>query len=863
MPPRTSARSVSRDQAFSPPKQSNARSPQSPRRTRSSRSQSVELGDPSRSLISRGGKRAVRQVSVESTGSNASDTRKTSTGSGRRSRKNTRAVPARRDLSMVAEDRETRHAEVDMEDNEDFEIFDGSDQARHPESPSGSQFSGATAITTASNQEIEGLNASLIVESLPDLRSASLKMLKLLAPLNPTTDNVQKIFTEVRQIKSERARRLRSYEGRLRTILEDYLVYAKYIKPSIMLRKLLGSHELELDNENLRPDAIFQAANLAGFVRDIIVFPRDSQDMELFLQNLDKEFPQEAFLSGFDNQGRFGSSHLIDEAFELGLDIRTQTAIVSMRCHRGDSKNYPPKKLLAQAFYNSNSSDMEEIVSEGRLKSIGGMRADIIGLERFTDQETKMQRRFDSILNAFYVDDETASSGEYVDLDLLDEQFPWPTFLTNVVRWSRSRLAEIEQEIKEQGGIANIVSFFAQTLREGDSQIEINHDPPESFVKRRPLPMENITPAASGQSLFNGAGSVRALLNRGPVTKAMQKTKSKPITSQAQVVRNQPEMSARQFQRRKSLSETVHSQASDDFQPAMIDNAQDTPGGQATRPTKDYLRFWNEYDREMSKENRSPVRVPVAKKRFIDIQPDAKKVDFDDSSQDSRQDNRPGLSSRKRSHQERDLTEESEDQGFEIDARIPNQSRRTAGSANQRRAIVRSPQPAPKRIRLKNESEDREDDSEEISLQRSQELEQGALQAIARDEDDEDDEDEDEDEGDEAITFSQVSAAARIDYTKAKSRASSNKPQRRTPWSEKDTNRLEHLIVKFGCSWSLIQKQGGFEKARNQTALKDKARNMKVAYLRGGMRLPRNFENIALGKKELECVRAVWPYQGD
>ncbi|KAI2463577.1 hypothetical protein F4781DRAFT_115424 [Annulohypoxylon bovei var. microspora] len=85
----------------------------------------------------------------------------------------------------------------------------------------------------------------------------------------------------------------------------------------------------------------------------------------------------------------------------------------------------------------------------------------------------------------------------------------------------------------------------------------------------------------------------------------------------------------------------------------------------------------------------------------------------------------------------------------------------------------------------------------------------------------------------------------------------SNKPRQiRTPWSAYDTSRLVDLIAdpSFGCSWSAMEKAGGFEHARNQQALRDKARSLKVWYLEGDRILPPGFDQIALGQKEKDAV---------
>lgn len=62
--------------------------------------------------------------------------------------------------------------------------------------------------------------------------------------------------------------------------------------------------------------------------------------------------------------------------------------------------------------------------------------------------------------------------------------------------------------------------------------------------------------------------------------------------------------------------------------------------------------------------------------------------------------------------------------------------------------------------------------------------------------------------------------------------------QTRTPWSQEETERLLDLIAEYGLSWSLLKKMdqihpnGELFQARDQVALKDKARNLKVDYLK-------------------------------
>lgn len=61
-------------------------------------------------------------------------------------------------------------------------------------------------------------------------------------------------------------------------------------------------------------------------------------------------------------------------------------------------------------------------------------------------------------------------------------------------------------------------------------------------------------------------------------------------------------------------------------------------------------------------------------------------------------------------------------------------------------------------------------------------------------------------------------------------------PQRRSAWTSAETDMLYYLITEHGTSWKFLKEQdleqGHVLEARDQVALKDKARNMKMDYLK-------------------------------
>ncbi|KAI1311256.1 hypothetical protein F5Y03DRAFT_343971 [Xylaria venustula] len=99
-----------------------------------------------------------------------------------------------------------------------------------------------------------------------------------------------------------------------------------------------------------------------------------------------------------------------------------------------------------------------------------------------------------------------------------------------------------------------------------------------------------------------------------------------------------------------------------------------------------------------------------------------------------------------------------------------------------------------------------------------------------------------------------LSRAARANKLANKGRGQ----QVRERWSDVDTDHLLDLIAdpSLNCSWSEMEKKGGFQTYRNQQAIRDKARNLKKGYLCADAVLPAGFDLVYLSKKEKSDVIA-------
>jgi hypothetical protein len=130
----------------------------------------------------------------------------------------------------------------------------------------------------------------------------------------------------------------------------DRVLYGSqyYIDPSFIHRALFGKRDVETNL--FKQHSILHAANLATLVKDIFVQPKENSMTPTILQGIDNILP-EIFLRGFDDVAEFGHSQLLDETFELALEIRTQAAITYLLTSRGAQGLDPEQSLLAFFYF--------------------------------------------------------------------------------------------------------------------------------------------------------------------------------------------------------------------------------------------------------------------------------------------------------------------------------------------------------------------------------------------------------------------------------------------------------------------------------------------------------------------------------
>jgi hypothetical protein len=368
---------------------------------------------------------------------------------------------------MVAEGDSEEEAEVgeaEVEEADPIEENPEQDMVLSPHSPSAlSQMSGTTAITTITTRS-EAAIADLddfLEEDLPDIYSHAMRIVDMLAPSNVSDDTVLQLFNRLKIVGSKEAIKLQRSEQVFEILYERFLTKDDltkgdstkgklYIRTDDIIRKFLGK---EHGDGNFRPDAILHLANLASMIRNFVATDQKSQRMRNQLFLLNRWFP-EAFARDFNDTPSYGNSTLLNETFELALEIRTQLAISELR-HGIDSETWDPDLIITEIFF---ANDEEP-------KSIMGIK-----VQNTPDQMSSIIERVEDIRSAFRDQEQAQLQGDLVDFEQLDERYPWPMFLMDLVSWAKLRKDEIVTSVKEQGGPAGIKEALSEVMTGSSSQ---------------------------------------------------------------------------------------------------------------------------------------------------------------------------------------------------------------------------------------------------------------------------------------------------------------------------------------------------------------------------------------------------------
>lgn len=343
--------------------------------------------------------------------------------------------------------------------------------------------------------------------------------------------------------------------------------------------------------------------------------------------------------------------------------------------------------------------------------------------------------------------------------------------------------------------------------------------------------------------------NIQVASTAGPSTVAL------PVRTQA----DEPEIPASAPAQVLEEQKQQHQQE-DDWRPQVDDEDELLVDSEEDHYANAALALKRRNDAESNKENIAEAIEPQreaqpqrGQRRLIDPQANAVQISWD--SQDSIAD--------------KQVEDVSEDEGFQEQILPRNAALRRITNPPMKRPATgpaKAPGRSPKKVRLQEPGDSRNQAS--ANARNEEPPAPSRSQTVIQDDDD------DRPAPTQMDEYKAANAAAK------ERKAFQLKPtQIRTPWTEEETERLIALIVKHGASWKSLKQEdkiwegGALLEKRDQVALKDKARNIKMDYLkfvhdletilhkliaqcRSTRWLPKNFYRIPISRIHIERLRS-------
>ncbi|KAL8790351.1 MAG: hypothetical protein Q9213_000704 [Squamulea squamosa] len=711
-----------------------------------------------------------------------------------------------------------------------------------------SGFSGTTVRNSRSGPGMSTGSVEDMIYTLEDLSDASDKILRLLLFRDISEASIQGIKTLFSDPKSRERKQLENYSS----IFQAYRnVYgeAMLIDVPATARRLLGlPKQGSLRLGPRRMDPILYKANMTVIVRDLIAQVNDN--IENSIEELDKDFPRPFFHQLVDNinmHKTVDSSAQKEHTFLLALDIRTQYFIDSAK-RLIDEPNFDPDSLLQQVFYR-----------EGNMLNgwhALGMRSE--DLMQDPELRNLVVNRLEELRQSF-----SLTEAPFINLASLEQDFPWDRFLANLGRWSQLRLGEIVSQMRELGGAGSIVGALQNVSERGDRTTVESHPgrnqvpqiaasasaamPPPEFSLNSPKALP-----ATVARLKEWEAMRRASRDQQQLRKQFAATTTTPVTAVSQAA-GAAHPSARVQTKNISLPHEPPP-----WQPAQIEDeeAPNLAESDVFTNAHNIMHTQDETNAESNKENvdvearSQPPPGPqlnlrkeaaTKSKELVDAQSSLKRITSDSQEPKSSVTSNPPQSSIQESRGEvgRSSSDVSEDEGFQKDNRqLPEPKRhRVASREHSNTGIGQSPTRRAEIVQGGRGS------AEGGDLRNAMQRHYAAN---------------DPPEPSQADMYRVANSSAKFRVA-----IQPKKPQTRIPWSEEEIERLQELIEEHGLSWSLLKKRdrdhknGSVLQNRDQVSLKDKARNMKMDYLKANVYLPKNFEGIPINVAMIEKLRSM------
>lgn len=726
---------------------------------------------------------------------------------------------------------------------------------------------------SSDSDEIAKLDKDLIIDNLEAINQDALNLISLFK-----SSKISNVSNEISDPSSTRSKRFKNFLRRLQTDIEPCGRGPRIFLPVSRLLRVLTEHDLTARSA----EPILLRANLAIFTSALMsarLGAENDQSSDLLQYfTLPTMFPYSFF-------GEHEDVYSFEDAFgvatlKLGISILTQLFVENAEKSQADA-DFDPEILLQTIFLDEDGDPREMSLRSDSPEAVQNLR------ESIEQRMLQIQKHFQQ------------KASRPVDIPALRRKFEWKSFVEQSIMWVLLRDEQINKEISEYGGAEVIRSGLEailggsktrpqkpremsererdeKALKEGTNFLrELGEqldaaDEEEDEGSESDLASESQRHEDSGQL---HAGQAETLVAQHQAKRRHLHRETIPESPQAQ---NQEADILEEQRDDQDVNQHVTSNPHDGSQAeqSVPDSAQ---APRPTQETLDVLGVTQRQDRESNKENNPPRR------RFglTDRQPNAERLNFDDEPQR----NSPNQAKRRR---EEVVGSEDEDQ-FETDTRqakkprpftgtgstssrvqqekpnssfFVNDSDSLDGQLNQRR-------PTSKKLTVANRRSRTPSVRPESSSARTRGNLGNKNSAVAFNVSPQ-----------RSVSHTAPPASSYEEYVEVKQRAQENlriaslvaasssagqvfRPtQVRRAWSADEIRRLMDLMSEYGTSWAKIKDADSnfavpLLENRSQVQLKDKARNMKLDFLKAEQPLPDYFDGVTISKSHKDQLRRM------
>ncbi|KZM21989.1 uncharacterized protein EKO05_0005071 [Ascochyta rabiei] len=324
-----------------------------------------------------------------------------------------------------------------------------------------SEMSGTTAISSFSMIEAEFLEPKYILKHMRKLCDVAEDFLQHLAPESGSIEDDHRNIREMQKPDSDFAKDYRDFEVELNVHLKHFKSEEhKYIHPRAVHRALFGSYN-DVGALQSGVDLVFYLGNLLVFAKHMIHSDRSDKDMWNTLQQLDSTFPNQ-FMRSLITEGSStaaGDSTLLEMTFELGLDLRTQLAILLME-RWAHNRDFNSDEALDEVFAHPEASQGNgDIIRGWNVAALGGEETSLS--PRYQE---RIKQRLLEMQPFFSTDSQSLENGDTVDLDGLSANFPWNATILRLLQWVRFRHRELSESIEAIGGPTAILDNVKKAM---------------------------------------------------------------------------------------------------------------------------------------------------------------------------------------------------------------------------------------------------------------------------------------------------------------------------------------------------------------------------------------------------------------